>query len=166
MRRLLIRITIAAALVVTNPVSARADGTLLIGVLTIDDSRPSISFAFGYLPSVVGFEIEYVGTLGSAGHSSAGGIFGNIVVQPVTIGQFQFFAVGGFGLWGEKFADGRGTGALDARDIGGGVKIGISERSRIRLDYRLFLLGEPEGASGVPSTMRPHRFSGGLHLVF
>ena len=87
-------------------------------------------------------------------------------MQPVTIGNLQFFAIGGFGLWGEKFADGTGTGALGAKDIGGGVKIRIAERLRLRLDYRLFLLDDPEGASGVPSTKRPQRFSAGVHLVF
>jgi hypothetical protein len=76
----------------------------------------------------------------SADHSSAGGIFGNVIVQPVTIGNLHFFAIGGFGLWGEKFADGKGTGEL-AKDIGGGGKIRIAERLRLRLDYRLFLLG-------------------------
>lgn len=168
MRRPFIRIALVGALILANPLSARADGTVLLGLMTLDGPRPSLGVAFGYCPSVAGFEIEYLGTLGaqSVDHSSAGGIFGNVIVQPVTIGKLQFFAVGGFGLWGEKFADGTGTGELGAKDIGGGVKIRIAERLRLRLDYRLFLLGDPEGASGVPSTKRPQRFSAGLHLVF
>jgi hypothetical protein len=167
-RRPLIRIALVGALILTYPVSARADATVLLGLMTLDGPRPSLGVAFGYCPSVAGFEIEYLGTLGgeSTDHSSAGGIFGNVIVQPVTIGNLQFFAIGGFGLWGEKFADGKGTGELGAKDIGGGVKIRIVERLRLRLDYRLFLLGDPEGASGVPSTKRPQRFSAGLHLVF
>lgn len=168
MRWPLIRIALVGALILTNPVSARADGTVLLGLMTVDGPRPSIGVAFGYSPSVAGFEIEFLGTLGgeSADHSSAGGIFGNLIVQPVTIGNLKFFAVGGFGLWGETFADGTGTGVLGAKDIGGGVKIRITERLRLRLDYRLLLLSDPEGASGVPSTKRPQRFSAGLHLVF
>jgi hypothetical protein len=168
MKRPSIRIALVGALILMSPVSARADGTVLVGLMTLDGPRPSIGVAFGYCPSVAGFEIEYLGTLGgeSADHSSAGGIVGNLIVQPMTIGNLQFFAVGGFGLWGETFADGRGTGALSAKDIGGGVKIGIAGRLRLRLDYRLLLLGDPEGASGVPSTTRPQRFSAGLHLVF
>ena len=156
------------ALIIISPLSARADGTVLLGLMTLDGPRPSIGVAFGYSPSVAGFEVEYLGTLGgeSADHSSAGGIFGNVIVQPVTVGNLQFFAIGGFGMWGETFADGTGTGALGAKDFGGGVKIRIAERLRLRLDYRLILLGDPEGASGVPSTKRPQRFAAGLHLVF
>ena len=84
----------------------------------------------------------------------------------MTRGNIQFFAIGGFGLWGEEFADGRGTGALGAKDFGGGVKIWIAEGLRLRLDYRLFVLGEAEDASRAPSTKHPQRFSAGLHLVF
>ena len=168
MRQPLIRIALLGALILANPVGARADGTVLLGLMTLDGPRPSVGVAFGYCPSVAGFEIEYLGTLGgeSANHSSAGGIFGNVIVHPLTIGNLQFFAIGGFGLWGETFAGGKGTGELGAKDIGGGVKIRLVGRLRLRLDYRLFLLGDPEGASAVPSTNRPQRFSAGLHVVF
>jgi hypothetical protein len=168
MRRSLVRIALLGAFILASPVSARSDALVLLGLMTLDGPRPSIGVGFGYCPSIAGFEVEYLGTLGgeSADRSSAGGIVGNLIVQPVTIGSFQFFAVGGFGLWGETFADGTGTGALGAKDFGGGVKIRIAERLRLRLDYRLFLLDDPEGASGLPTTTRPQRISAGLHLVF
>jgi hypothetical protein len=163
-----IRAVWLGALIFTNPVTARADGTVLLGLMSVDGPRPSLGVAFSYCPSVAGFEIEYLGTLGgeTADHSSAGGIFGSVIVQPVTISRVQFFGIAGFGLWGEKFADGKGTGELGAKNIGGGVKIRIAERLKLRLDYRLFLLGEPEDASRDPSTRHPQRLSAGLHLVF
>ena len=166
--RKLMRVAWLGALILMNPVSARADATVLLGLMSVGGPRPSFGVAVGYCPSAAGFEIEYLGTLGgqTADHSSAGGIFASLIVQPVTISNVQFFGIGGFGVWGETFADGTGTGELNAKNIGGGVKIGIAERLRLRLDYRLFLLGDPEGASGVPSTKHPQRLSAGLHLVF
>lgn len=167
MRRRLIRIAVVGALMLPSPVSAQATGTVLLGLMTVDGPRRSLGVAFGY-SSVAGFEIEYTGALGgeSADRSSVGGIFGNAIVHPMTIGNLQFFVIGGFGMWGEKFADGTGTGLLSATDFGGGLKIKIIERLRMRVDYRIFLLGDPEETSVVPSTKRPQRLSAGLHLVF
>ena len=117
---------------------------------------------------MVGFEIEYVRASGgeTADHSVAGGIFGNLIVQPVVVGRLQFFAIVGFGMWRETFADDTGTGAFGAKDIGGGAKFRIAERLRLRVDYRLFLLGDPEDASRLPSTKRPQRISLGMHVAF
>lgn len=167
-RRLVATAVVVGALIIPSPAQAQATGALLLGLLTLDRPRPSVGVAFGYSPSVAGFEIEYLGTVGgeSGGHSSAGGIFANVIVHPATVGALQLFVVGGFGLWGEKFEDGKGTGELGATDIGGGVRIWMTEHLRLRLDYRLFLLGDPEGASGVPSSRHPQRFSAGLHLAF
>lgn len=168
MGRKLIRSAWLGALILMNQVSARADATVLLGLMSVGGPRPALGVAYSYCPSVAGFEIEYLGTLGgkTADHSSAGGIFASIIVQPVTTSNVQFFGIGGFGIWGETFADGKGTGVVGAKNVGGGVKIGIAERLRLRLDYRLFLLGDPEDASREPSTKYSQRFSAGLHLVF
>ena len=48
MRRPLIRIALVGALILANPVSARADGTVLLGLMTLDGPRPSVGVAFGY----------------------------------------------------------------------------------------------------------------------
>jgi hypothetical protein len=167
-RRKLIRTAWLGALIVMFPVSARADATILVGLMSVDGPRPSVGVAYTYCPSVAGFEIEYLGTLGNdtADHSSAGGIFGSLIVQPPTISNVQFFAIAGFGIWGETFANGGGTGELDAKNIGGGVKIRIARHLRLRLDYRLFVVDDPEGSSHRPSTKHPQRFSTGLQLVF
>lgn len=73
MRRLLSGAAWLVALVLMNPLSARADATLLVGLMSVDALRPSFGFSFGYRPSAVGFEIEYLGTLGptTPGHFSA-----------------------------------------------------------------------------------------------
>lgn len=135
--------------------------------MTVNSPRPAFGVAFGHAPSVAGFEIEYLATLGgkSADHSAAGAILGNLIVQPVEVGNLQPYAIFGFGIWGESFADGTGTGAMFAKDIGGGIKFRIAGRLRLRLDYRLFLLGDPEGTR-LPSTKRPQRISAGLHVAF
>ena len=48
----------------------------------------------------------------------------------------------------------------------GGVKIAIAKRLRLRLDYRLFMLGDLEDGDRGPTMKYPQRFSAGLQLVF
>lgn len=47
MRQPLIRIAFLGALILANPVGARADGTVLLGLMTLDGPRPSVGVAFG-----------------------------------------------------------------------------------------------------------------------
>ena len=171
MRRLLSRAAWLVALVLVNPASARADATLLVGLTSVDAVRPSYAFSFGYRPSAVGFEIEYLSTFGQTtpGDYSAGGIFASLIVQPVTISNVQIFTVGGVGVWGEGFAGGKRTGVLNAGNVGGGVLIALAGRLRLRLDYRLFVLGdveEEEVGAIAPSTKHPQRIAAGLHFAF
>lgn len=164
-----IRIVLIGALIVAVPSGARAaDAAVLLGLMTLNGPRPAIGVAIGHAPSVAGFEIEYLATLGrgSADQSVAGGIFGNLIVQPVMIGNLQPFAIVGLGIWGETFADGAGTGVSGAKDIGGGIKVRLADPLKLRLDYRLFLVGSAPDASRLPSTTRPQRISAGLHVVF
>jgi hypothetical protein len=154
-----------------NPVSARADATVLVGLMSVDAVRPSFGVSFGYRPSAVGFEIEYLGLFGQTtpGDYSAGGIFASVIVQPVTISKAQLFAVGGIGVWGEGFEAGKRTGVLRAGNVGGGVLVPIAGNLRFRVDYRLFLLGkvsEAEVGAIAPSRKRPQRIAAGLHVAF
>jgi hypothetical protein len=167
MRRLLSRAAWLVALVLMNPVSARADATVLVGLTSVDALRPSYGFSFGYRPSAVGFEIEYLST--TPGDYSAGGIFASLIVQPVTISKVQIFAVGGVGVWGEGFAGGKRTGVLNAGNVGGGVLVPLAGPLRLRLDYRLFLLGEvakEEVGAIAPGTKHPQRIAAGIHFAF
>jgi hypothetical protein len=158
----LIRTAWLAALFVMLPMSARADVTVLVGVMSVGGPRPAVGWAFSYCPSVVGFEIEYFGTPGGAttDHSSAGGIFASLIVQPATTSNLQFFAIAGFGIFDH------GGGVYNATNVGGGVKIRIVGPLRLRLDYRLFVLGDLQDGDRGPTTKYPQRFSAGLQLVF
>lgn len=169
MRSWLIRAGIVAGvLFLPSPASAQATGTVLVGVTTLDAAASSVSVAFGYGGSLVGYEVEYLVAWrgGPAGRSSGGGIFANLVVRPVTIGSVQVLAIGGIGMWGETLAGSKGTGAISARDLGVGVTLGPSRRLRVRLDYRLFMLGETEEGASRPSRRHPQRLSAGVHLAF
>jgi hypothetical protein len=150
-----LRVWMIGALLFAVPGSARADVAILSGLMAVNGPRPAFSVAFGHAPSETGFEIEYLGTSGagdSADRSVAGGIFINAIVQPVVIGNLQPFGIFGLGMWAETFGDRTGTGALGAKDIGGGIKVRITDRLRLRLDYRLFLLGDGGDGSRPPST--------------
>jgi len=150
------------------PSNARAgDLAVLFGLGTVNGPRPAVSWAIGHAPAAVGFEIEYLGMWGgtSTDRSSAGGIFGSVIVQREMVANLQPFAIVGFGMWGESFDDG-GTGVVGAKDIGGGIKVRMTRRLRLRLDYRLFLIGDSTDGSRLPSTTRPQRISAGLHVAF
>jgi hypothetical protein len=171
LRRFLNRPAWLVALMIMIPVSARADGTVLVGLTSVGALRPSFGFSFGYRPSAVGVEVEYVSTFpqNSPGGYSAGGIFGSVFVQPVTISNVQIFAVGGVGVWGEGFTGGKRTGVLNAGNVGGGVLVALAGPLKLRLDYRLFLLGqvsEAEVGAIAPSRKHPQRIAAGLHFTF
>lgn len=168
MRNLFVRVgALVGALIIPNVVNAQLTGTAGVGLMPLDGLRTSYGVAFGYGGPIAGFEIEYAGTRGrpSSDHSSAGGIFVNVIVHPVTKGRFHFFAIAGIGMWGEKFGDGRGTGALGAKDLGAGVLVKIRNPLSLRLDYRMFFLGEVEGGGHAPSATVPQRLSVGIHLA-
>jgi hypothetical protein len=167
-RRLLNGAAWLVVFVLMNPLSARADATVLWGLMSVDALRPSFGFSFGHRPSAVGFEIEYLSTLGQTtpGDYSAGGAFASLIVQAVTISNVQIFAVGGVGIWAEGFA-GKRTGVLNAGNVGGGVLVALAGPLRLRLDYRLFLLGKVEEEGGIaPSRKHPQRIAAGLYFDF
>ena len=165
-----IRIVLIGAwiLLAVPGVARAADAAVLFGLMTVNGARPAIGVAIGHAPSVVGFEIEYLGSWGgdAADRSVTGGIFGNLIVQPVVVGKLQFYGIVGFGMWGESFDDNTGTGLFGAKDLGGGAKVRITDHLRLRFDYRLFLLGDPSDASRQPSTKRPQRIAVGMHVGF
>lgn len=167
MRRLLSGAAWLLALVLMNPVSARADATVLVGLTSVEGLRPSLGWSFSYRPSAVGVEVEYLTT--TPGNYSAGGIFGSVIVMPVTISNVQIFVLGGVGVWGEGFKGGKRTGVLSAANVGGGVLVGLVGPVRLRLDYRLFRLGEvskEEIGAISPSRKHPQRIAAGLYFRF
>jgi len=166
-RRLLSGAAWLVALVLMTPLSARADATVLVGLTSVDALRPSFGWSFSYRPSAVGVEVEYLSTV--PGDYSAGGIFGSVIVVPGTISNVQIFVLGGVGVWGEGFDGGKRTGVLSAANVGGGVLVGLGGPVRLRLDYRLFRLGEvaeAEVGAIAPSRKHPQRIAAGLYFDF
>jgi hypothetical protein len=166
-RHLVGAVAIVSALLVAAPARAQQTWTVLPGLITLDGPKASIGVAFGYAPSAVGMEVEYAGTLRqrSLGRSSAGGIFLNVIVQPMRTGTLQYYGVGGLGLWTEDFANGKGTGELGAKDVGGGLMLWMTDHLAVRIDYRLLIIGDPSSGS-FPSIRHPQRLSAGLHVSF
>jgi hypothetical protein len=164
----LVVLVVGASLLAVPSGARAADAAVLFGLMNVGGVSPAFAGIIGHAPSVAGFEIEYLGTKGeeSGDRTAVRGIFGNLIVHPATVGHFQFFAIFGFGVWGETLADGTGTGAFGAKDIGGGAKVRLTDWLKLRLDYRLFLLGEPQETDRLPGTKRPHRLSMGLHVAF
>lgn len=164
-----IRTSLAVLAVVFTPMAALADVTALAGVMTVDGARPAFVFSFTYCPSYAGFEMELTGTTrgGGATHT-VGGFFLNAFAQTGEVmPRTEFYGTGGLGLYGETAPGGSGSGEVTAKDLGGGAKIWLAERLRLRLDYRIFLLGDaPDASRGFVVHRSPQRLSAGLTVVF
>jgi hypothetical protein len=164
--------TLAVLLIilVVSSVPARADVTVFAGVQPNGGAHPVVGAAFGRAPGVVGFELEYARTIGAvtATKPSSGSVNGGLLIQtrPAS-GRIQLYGIGGFGVWGETYEDGRGSGAILATNIGGGVKVPMAGRFKLRVDYRLFMLGDaPDAAPGIDVDRRRHRIVAGLSFTF
>lgn len=149
----------SALLAAARPASA--DGTAFVGAATTPDNRASRGFAFGAGLTVVAFEFEYAATavdLDALAPSLKTGS-GNLLLQtPVMIHGFQpYFTVGG-GLYRERL--GAHTDTSVTTNTGGGVKIALAGPLRLRVDYRVFRLGDDALYSPT------HRVYVGLNLKF
>jgi hypothetical protein len=118
-------------------------------------------FAFGTGLLLVGFEIEYAKTTGddsvSAPTLRTG--TGNVLLQtPTAIFGFQPYVTVGAGLYRERLGTHQDTSF--APNTGGGVKVTLVGPIRLRVDYRVFKLGN--GALYTPA----HRIYAGLNLKF
>jgi hypothetical protein len=169
-RAVLVRTGLVGAWLAASVLPARADGSVLVGATIAGSARPTVAVSFGHCPSLVGFEIEYSSSLGSGTVASpiVGTITGNVIVQSkLTVRGLQFYGSGGIGLAGETTADGVGSGEVFTRDIGGGVKIGIAGPLRLRIDYRVFLLGDaPDATRGFGVYRHPQHVSAGRSVAF
>lgn len=158
------RCTLTSALALVLMLAARpatADLTGFLGVNQSPDSRAVRGGALGSGLLVVGFEFEYAATnedpMTRSPSLKTG--MGNILLQtPVPILRMQPYVTTGAGIYRERLGSLRDTGI--GYNTGGGVKITLAGPLRVRLDYRLFRLGE--GAVASPS----HRLYAGLNLKF
>ena len=159
MTRVRTAILVLAALAAT-PVSARADITAFVGATTTPETRMARGLAFGLGFVVVGFEFEYSNTPEDleTGTPSLWSASGNVLLQTPMISGFQPYFTTGGGMYREELNLREQTGF--APNIGGGVKISLAGPLRLRVDYRIFRLGEDALYSST------HRIYGGLNLNF
>jgi len=140
---------------------AYADITGFIGADVTPKSRHTEGFAVGGGLLFLGFEFEYASapqdTAAQAPSLTSG--MGNVLLQtPVSIHGFQPYAEVGAGVYHETLGTNGQTGL--ALGTGAGVKISLVGPVRLRIDYRVFKLGE----GGLDSPV--HRVYLGLNLTF
>jgi opacity protein-like surface antigen len=138
---------------------AAADITGFLGASTTPASRPVKGLALGAGMLVVGFEFEYASTdqvTEKRAPSLKTGMANVLLQTPIAILRMQPYFTTGGGVYREQL------GSLQATafgfNTGGGVKISLIGPLRLRLDYRVFKLGDDAFYS--PS----HRFYAGLNL--
>jgi hypothetical protein len=150
---------IAALLLLTTAMPARADLTGFLGVNLTPANRQTVGAAFGAGLLIIGFEGEYAATAQDvpSGSPSLQTGMGSLLLQtPGAFFGFQpYFATGG-GIYHEVLGAHSDTGI--GLNTGGGVKISLIGPIRLRVDYRLLKLGN--GAL-YPTA---HRIYAGLNL--
>ncbi len=147
--------------VVGAPSTARADITGFIGATMTPENRLASGFSVGMGLLVVAFEFEYSSTPEdlAAGAPSLRTGSGNVLLQtPIPVfGVQPYFTTGG-GFYREVLGAHEQTGF--APNIGGGVKISLAGPLRLRVDYRIFTLGDDALYSPT------HRIYAGLNVAF
>ena len=152
---------LAAVVSVLSATPVFADITGFIGANTTPKNRHTQGFAVGAGLLLVGFEFEYANTpdepAAMAPAFTTGS--GNFLLQaPFAIFGFQPYFTTGGGLYRETLGTHQNTGFV--LNTGGGVKVSLVGPVRLRLDYRVFKLGE----GGLESPVQ--RVYVGLNLKF
>jgi hypothetical protein len=153
-----------ALLVLAWPATAGADATVFIGANTTPETRRVNGVAVGAGLLLFAFEFEYANTSQSDDSTGTGAPalttgMANVLLQaPFSLLGLQPYATAGAGLYRETLSRHRETGF--APNMGGGVKVSVVGPLRLRLDYRVFRLGN--GALYSPA----HRVYAGLNLKF
>lgn len=148
-----------ALLVLAAP--AAADVTAFLGANMSPDARLTKGASLGSGLLVLGFEFEYAetGEDPATGSPSLRTGMANVLLQtPATFLRMQPYFTTGTGFYRERLGAAQDTGV--GFNTGGGVKITLSGPLRLRLDYRVFRLGNDAVVS--PS----HRVYAGLNLKF
>ena len=162
MRRTLTTVGLVAALFLAGTSPARADATVFLGSNTNPEHRPVRGIAIGAGLLFVAFEFEYASTSQDDTPLTPNrrtGI-GNVLFQtPVHIFRIQPYFTTGAGLFRERLGATASTTGF-AMNTGGGVKIALAGPLQVRLDYRVFKLGDKAIESPA------HRVYAGLNLRF
>jgi hypothetical protein len=152
---------LATVVSVVSATPVFADITGFIGANTAPKNRHTQGFAVGAGMLLFGFEFEYASTPDepAALAPSLNTGSGNFLIQaPVAIVGFQPYFTTGAGLYRETLGNHQETGFV--LNTGGGVKISLVGPVRLRIDYRVFKLGESALESPV------QRIYAGLNLKF
>ena len=152
---------LAIVLSLLGAASARADVTAFLGANMSPANRQTRGAALGFGLLIVGFEIEYANTPEDPA-AVAPGLrtgSGNLLLQtPISfMGVQPYFTTGGT-VYRETLGAHQDTSF--GLNTGGGVKVTLAGPVRIRIDYRVFKLGN--GAMVSPA----HRVYAGLNLKF
>lgn len=154
-------VVFAFVLLVLASSNAWADATAFLGATTTPTNRQARGVAIGTGLLLVGFEFEYSSTsedVDAVAPSLKVGSANGLLQTPFPIFGFQPYVTAGAGVYRERIGASADTGL--ATNVGGGVKIELAGPLRLRVDYRLFKLGD--GARYSPS----HRIYAGLNLKF
>jgi hypothetical protein len=152
---------LALLLLAATSTPAWADVTLFLGANTTPTNRQVRGGSLGVGLLIVGFEFEYASTSEDpeTGAPSLKVGSGNGLLQtPVAIFGFQPYVTAGAGIFRERLGTSAETGVTP--NVGGGVKMTLAGPLRLRVDYRVFRLGDKARYS--PS----HRIYAGLNLKF
>jgi len=152
---------LAAVVSVLGATPVFADITGFIGANTTPKNRHTQGFGVGAGMLLFGFEFEYAST-GDESEARAPSLntgSGNLLLQtPFAIAGFQPYFTTGAGVYRETLDTHQQTGF--GLNTGGGVKISLVGPVRLRIDYRVFSLGDDALESPV------QRVYVGLNLKF
>jgi hypothetical protein len=152
---------LALLLLAGTSTPAWADVTLFLGANTTPTNRQARGGSLGVGLLIVGFEFEYSSTsedLKTGAPSLKVGSGNGLLQTPVPIFGIQPYVTAGAGIFRERLGTSSETGV--APNVGGGVKVSLAGPLRLRVDYRVFRLGD--SARYTPS----HRIYAGLNLKF
>jgi hypothetical protein len=152
---------LAAAFLLLSAAPAVADVTGFLGANTTPENRRTQGFAVGAGLLLLGFEFEYGNTPDDLESLSPSlkSYMGNVLLQtPFAILGLQPYVTSGAGVYRERLGATAKNGF--ALNNGAGVKINLIGPLRLRVDYRVFKLGD--GALHSPA----HRIYAGLNLKF
>jgi hypothetical protein len=138
--------------------------TLFVGPTTAAGGPWAVGAAFGgglgrADEQRLAWELEFAASpeRSRPGAASVGSIAGNAVMSVPVRGRLLYGTVG-VGAWAESTGD-TNFGAISL-NMGGGAKIGLTDRTWLRLDYRAFL-ADVQGAAD-----RRRRLYAGVHVAF
>ncbi len=148
------------ALMAGGAAPAFADATVFLGANTTPTNHQVRGFSIG-IGFILAFEFDYANSgedVDEGVPSLRTGMANALLQTPVAIGPVQPYVTAGLGLYKEALEAHEQTGI--GLNTGGGVKVNLIGPLRLRIDYRVFRLGDK--ALHSPA----HRIYAGLNLRF